>query len=223
MVEEGTPGLYRYSALASALRRMWRGWSVSLPVLVANAIIQAALIVPTLNEPAGGTYQAFSVVVSAAVLLAAAVLVQSASVAAVLGPAGWSPVLIRVRKCWLRLTLWILVLSVLVIAGLCLNTWPGLVVPAVLPFLVTAASVGDRNPLSANFRVIARRPVRWLVTMLVIGVIAAVVWVLMVLNWFFVPSAVGAFASCLVGGWLTWWWATTLALIYLSVRSDKLA
>lgn len=223
MQDCGTQGLYRYSALASALRRMWRGWAVALPVLIANAVIQAVLIAPTLSEPASGAYQVVSVVVSAVVLLASALLVQSAAVAAVVGSAGWQPVLARVRSCWLKLAMWIVVLALLVIVGLCLNTWPGLVVPAVLAFLVTAASVGTRNPLRANFRVIWCRPVRWLITMLAIGVIAAIVWVLMVLNWFFVPSVVGAFASCLVGGWLTWWWATSLAMIYLSVKPDELA
>ena len=47
------PHLYRVSSLASGFVRMWRGWRVILPVVVANAVVQALLVWPPYTYDSG--------------------------------------------------------------------------------------------------------------------------------------------------------------------------
>lgn len=214
---------YHRTALGSGLVRMWRAWRISLPVVLVNAVLQAALIAPTISSPTGGFYDIFAVIASAVILLVSALMIQAAAVESADGTASWSLVWHRSRVHGARFVLWLTALAVGVVLGMLVYMWPGLVVPAVLPFLTVAAVLGERNPIAANFRTIRARPFRWLVTMFIIGVSAAIVWFVMVINWFFVPSVVGAFAACAVGGWLCWWWSTSLTLIYLDASDSSVA
>jgi len=211
------PQLYRISALFYGFLRMWRGWKIVLPVLLANALIQSLLTLIPVGDGFSAGFMA-TVVVSAFVLVVAGAVLTAACLDAVSGPVTASSVRAHLQSNLGRFAITIVALAVVVMIGLGIYTWPGLLIAALLPFVTLAAMDGTSNPIAANFRVIAARPFRWLITMLTIGGIALIMWVLMAVNGFFVPSWVGAFVACLVGGLLVWWWQTSLALIYRSSR-----
>jgi hypothetical protein len=216
--ETPAPQFYRFSALFSGLAKMWRAWRVTGPVILVNAVVQALLIIPS----TGGTFSTsvflLTALASAVVMLGAAAVVVAGGLESAVGRVTWGATLQRIRAALLPFTLWTIGLFVVVLVGLSLHTWPGLVLAAVLPFVMIAAMAPDRNPIGANFRVIAARPFRWAVTLLIIGGIAALIWLGFALLWFFVPGVIGAVIASLVGGLLTWWWCTSLSCIYLSVR-----
>lgn len=216
-VERAKVSYYSFSVLFSGLARMWRAWRVSLVVVLVNAAAQGLLILGSAGAISTPVFL-LSVVASALVLLAAAALVTAASLDSVTGRATWGSVIQRIRPRILRFTLWTVGLAVLVVIGLAFGGWPGLLLTAILPFVVLGAIAGERNPLKANFLVIFARPIRWAFTLLIIGGIAFVAWIFMAAWWFFVPGVIGAAISTFVGGMLTWWWSTSLACIYRSVR-----
>jgi len=211
---------YAHSALFSGFARMRHMWKIAIPVVVVNAAAQATLIIPS---PPTGISALFllTVVISAIVLLASAALIQAASIEGALAHTTWTAVMDRTRTAGVRFSIAIVALAVLVVLGMLASPWLGLVIAAVCCFVTLAAMDGAPNPVTANFRTIAARPLRWAVTMLIIGAIALVLWLLLAVNWFFIPTPIGSFIATTVCGIVTWWWSNSLALIYLSAKADR--
>lgn len=212
---------YRWSCLGRGLMCMWQSSKVALVVVVVNAVVQALLIAPTVGTSVGLLYEAFSLLCSAVVLLVSALVLQSAVVESLIGDSTWRSSLRRSRSCALRYVICSVAVALLVVLGLLYYTWPGLLIAALLPYVMLSAVCGAANPFKANFSFIAARPQRWVITMFAIGVIALVAWILMALVWFFIPTAVGAFLLGIGGGLLCWWWSTSLALVVLNVEQER--
>lgn len=214
------PMYYRASALMSGFARMRFMWKVALPVVIVNAIAQALLIIPSSNTGMTGIFLV-TVVISALVLLLSAALIQAASIEGAVAPTSWAAVAARVRTNLVKYAVSIVLLAIAVMIGLMINMWLGLLIAVVLCFLTLGAVDGAVNPIAANFRTIAARPIRWLITQLIIGCLAALLWLLMVGMWFFIPTPAGAFIVTVICGLATWWWSNVLALIYLSAKADR--
>lgn len=206
---------YRYSALGSAALRMWRSWTVIVPVVVVNAAVQAVLVRPSaeIGSPAAWTLA----VVSGLVVLAGYGLVASSALRVLDGRVGWRTVLRTLREHGPRYAVWAVAWALVVAVGYALWIVPALVVAAVTPFLLLAALDGRPNPLVADLVVVRQRFWRWLVTVLVVGVVGLLGFVLVALMMFFVRGSVGAFVVWLVGGLVGAWITVTWALIYRSV------
>jgi hypothetical protein len=179
-------------------------------------VIQA-LIIPSTGASFSTPVFLLTALGSAVVMLAAAAVVVAGSLESAVGRVTWAATLQRIRGSLLPFLLWTVALFVVVLVGLSFHTWPGLLLAAVFPYLLIAAMAGERNPVGTNFRVIAARPFRWAITMLIIGVIAALIWLGFRTPLVLCAGVLGAI-RLLVGGLLTWWWCSALACIYLSVR-----
>ncbi len=214
------PKLYRVSALASGFVRMWRGWRVLLPVVVVNAILQALLVWPAFTYDTAW-WAVIAAALSAMVFGVAFGLVASTALQVPDGPVGWGAALSRLRANLGPYALWALGWLVLVSVGLALYTIPGLVVAAVLPFLLLAALDGERNPLGANFRALGRRFWRWLVTVAIIGLVLIVGDVMAGLFTFFTRNPLASLVVWLVAGLGAAWITTTWALIYRSAGAHQ--
>ncbi len=210
---------YRYSALASAAARMWRGWSVLVPVIVANAFVQAALVVPAV--PIGGWAWWVLAVVGAVTLAVGFGLVASVALGVGAGRVRWPAALGTLRRGGRRYALWSLAWAVAVAAGWTLWIVPGIVVVAVTPYLFLAALDGARNPLAVDLQVIGRRPWRWLLTVVIALVIAMVGVLVGGLTMFFLRGALGAVICWVLGGLLVAWFTVAWALIYRSASADR--
>ena len=112
--------------------------------------------------------------------------------------------------------LWAIVWLLAVSVGLALNTVPGLVVAALTPFLLLAALDGQGNPLVRNLRTVGRRFWRWLLTVVVIGVVLFVSDIGAGLFTFFIRNPLASLAVWLGGGLAIAWFTTAWALIYRS-------
>jgi hypothetical protein len=203
----GAPRFYGWSVLVAGLRGAWRGWRVVLPVVIGNALLQAALVLPD-PVPGQDWFAAPLAAASYLVLLVTAALLTASALEAVLGSVHWPAVLGRARRSAGWFALWSAVWAGAAAVGLIFWTWPGLLWLALTPYVLVAASDGRRGALLADLRAILSRPWRWLVTTLLIAVVAAVAWI--------IAATIGFFGGVVLDAALTWFWLGLLGAWFLA-------
>lgn len=209
--------LYRFSVLMTASVRMWRAWRIVLPVVIVNSLAQAALqslgVLP---------YLTLSFIVTSLlsflILATAFGAVAVAMLQAVQGPVSARSMWSRFQARWLPLVAWSIALVLAATLGFALYVLPGLVIIAIFPYVLLAVLDGRTRPLSVNFRTIRARWGRWLVTIVAMAVICLVLWLLALLDTFFVGGVLGAFIEWIVVGFFASWFVCAWALIYRSVN-----
>lgn len=209
--------LYRVSVLATGFARMWRAWRLLLPVVIVNALVQGILLLSGVL-PYLTIVFVFTALLSFVILVASFGLIAAAMLQAAEGPvsAGVAIDILRART-W-PLLAWSLGLVLVAIAGFALYVVPGFIVLALTPYLLLAVIDGQRNPLATNFKTIGARWGRWLITVVLMGVICFVMWFLSALDGFFVTGAPGAIIAWLVLGLVSAWFTCAWALVYRSVN-----
>ena len=210
---------YRVSALASAALRMWRGWSVVVPVVVVNAVGQGALVAPAIAlEPSVGL--ALALACSSVLLVFSFGLLASAALHMPDGRVGWGIAWGGLRQRLLPFLLWALGLLVVVSIGLAVNLLVAVLIVCLTAFLQLAVLDGRSNPLWVNLRTIGLRFGRWLVTGVVVLVLGVLGVAVMGVTQFFLRGWLGAGVSWLVGGLLIAWLVTAWALLYRSAWAE---
>jgi hypothetical protein len=210
---------YRRSALASGLVRMWRGWSVVIPVVIANAAVQALLIWPQF-ELDDAWLNRLAALASAVVFALAFGLVAATALRVPDGRVGWRLATTTLRANGVRYGLWALGLLVALATALALNGAAGLLLLGLTPFLLLAAVDGEHNPLTTNFRTIGRRFWRWLITALIVGVVVVLGTLVSAVTAFFVRGSAASLLVWVVAGLVLTWFTTTWALIYRSAKDQ---
>jgi len=211
--------LYGVSVLATALLRMWRGWRIWIPVVVVNAVIQGLLVLPGVLPYPTVAFMA----VGAASFLVLAVsfsIVAATMVQASTGPVSVREVIATTRTRLWPLLAWSIGLVLVVTLALSLYVLPGLIVLALTPYLLLAVVDDQRGPLGVNFAVLRARWGRWLITVIVVGVVCLVLWLLSALDGFFVTGFGGAIIGWLGLGLVSCWLICAWALVYRSVMDD---
>jgi hypothetical protein len=211
--------LYRFSALGSGIVRMWRGWRVIVPVVVANALVQALLVWPPFTYDTGW-WTVISAVLSALAFGIAFGLVASTALHVTDGPVSWSQATSTLRAHLPGYTVWAAAWLIAVSVGLALNTFPGLLIAALTPFLLLAALDGHRNALGRNLRTLGRRFWRWLLTVLIIGIVLLLGDLSAGLFTFFTRNPLASLVVWLIGGLVLAWFTTAWALIYRSAWAE---
>lgn len=211
---------YRVSALASGLVRMWRGWTVIVPVVILNALLLALLVWPD-PIPGQGALPIALALLDALVFLVAYGLICSTALQVADGRVGWPQAVGMLRVRAARYAIWAVALAVAAVIGRAVYTIPGLLVLALTPFLLLAALDGHRNPLAANFRTIGKRLGRWLVTVVIAGLVLLIGSLAGGFLTFFVRVPLASFVVVLVAGFLLAWFTTAWALIYRSAHADR--
>jgi hypothetical protein len=211
--------LYRVSALASGFVRMWRGWRVIVPVIVVNAVVQALLVWPPYTYDSG-LWVGVSALISALAFGAAFGLVAGTALHVADGSVGWPLAIRTLRAHLLGYALWALAWLVAVCVGLAFNTVPGLVIAGLTPFLLLAALDGHRNALGRNLRTLGRRFWRWLITVVIIGIVLLVGDLSAGLFTFFTRNPLASLVVWLIGGLVIAWFTTAWALIYRSAWAE---
>jgi len=209
--------LYRLSALATGLARMWRGWRVVVPVVIINAVLQGVLLLPGVLPYLSLAFVAVALL-SLIALIGSFGLIAAAMLQAVEGPVSTSAALATLRARALPLLAWSTGLALVAVVGFALFIVPGFVVIALTPYLLLAVVDSKRNPLAVNFRTIGARWGRWLVTVLIMGVFCFVLWLLAALDDFFITGAPGAIIAWLALGLVSSWFTCAWALVYRSVN-----
>ena len=214
-IQQGS--LYRVSVLATGFARMWRAWRVVVPVVIVNALAQGLLLLPG-ALPYLTIVFVLTALLSFVLLVASFGLIAAAMLQATEGPVSASAAVDTLRARILPLLVWSLGLVLVAIVGFALYVAPGFIVLALTPYLLLAVIDGKRNPLDVNFRTIGARWGRWLITVVLMGVICFVVWFLSALDGFFVTGAPGAIIAWLVLGLVSAWFVCAWALVYRSVN-----
>lgn len=208
--------LYRFSVLGTAAVRMWRAWRILVPVVVVNAFVQALLVIPGI--PPGPTpVFVLGALASFAVLVVSFGAVAAAMLDAVESQEDLRSVMSSLRRRGWPLMAWSLGLVTLVTVGLSVYVVPGLIVLAVTPYLLLAVVDGRSRPLVVNFRVIGARWWRWAITVVVMAVLCLVLWLLALIDGFFVGGPLGSFVGWLGLGLVASWFVCTWALLYRTV------
>ena len=209
--------LYRVSVLATGFARMWRAWRVLLPVVVVNALAQGILLLSGVL-PYLTIVFVLTALLSFVILVASFGLIAAAMLQAVEGPVSAGAAIDTLRDRTWPLLAWSLGLVLVAIAGFAIYVVPGFIVLALTPYLLLAVVDGQRNPIAVNFRTIGARWGRWLITVVVMGVICFIMWFLSALDGFFVTGAPGAIIAWLVLGLVSAWFTCAWSLIYRSVN-----
>ena len=209
--------LYRVSVLVTGFARMWRAWRVLLPVVIVNAVVQGILLLSGVL-PYLTIVFVLTALLSFVILVASFGLIAAAMLQAVEGPVSAGAAIDTLRARTWPLLAWSLALVIVAIAGFALYVVPGFIVLALTPYLLLAVVDGKRNPLAINFRTLGARWGRWLVTVVLMGVICFVMWFLSALDGFFVTGAPGAMIAWLLLGLVSAWFTCAWALIYRSVN-----
>ena len=209
--------IYRVSVLAVGFVRMWRAWKILIPVIIVNAALQALLLLPNVLPYLTVAFIIVSLL-SLLILVKAYNFVAAAMLQAAVGQVDLRSVNANLWKRYFVLLAWSVGLLVLVLIGVSLYVVPGLIVIALAPYLLLAVVDGKRNPLAVNFKTIGARWGRWLVTVLIMGVLCFGVWFLSALNGFFITGAPGAFIGWLLIGFVASWFTCAWALVYRSVN-----
>ena len=209
--------IYRVSVLAVGFVRMWRAWKILIPVIIVNAALQALLLLPNVLPYLTVAFIIVSLL-SLLILVKAYNFVAAAMLQAAVGQVDLRSVNANLWKRYFVLLAWSVGLLVLVLIGVSLYVVPGLIVIALAPYLLLAVVDGKRNPLAVNFKTIGARWGRWLVTVLIMGVLCFGVWFLSALNGFFITGAPGAFIGWILIGFVASWFTCAWALVYRSVN-----
>lgn len=208
--------LYRVSVLATGFARMWRAWPILLPVVAVNAVAQGILLLSGVL-PYLTIVFVVTALLSFVVLVASFGLVAAAMLQAVEGPVSAHAAVDSLRARTWPLLAWSLGLVLAAVAGFSLYVIPGFIILALTPYLLLAVIDGKRNPLAVNFRTIGARWGRWLITVILMGVICFGLWFLSALDGFFVTGAPGAMIAWLALGLVSAWFICAWALIFRSV------
>ncbi len=206
---------YRVSALAFGLVRMWRGWSVIVPVVTVNAALQALLIWPNPDVDQWLAVIGLALLSAVAFMLAYG-LVGATALKVTEGSVTWRQAMAVLRTNGVRYAIWALILLVVTMAGLAIYAVPGFVILAITPFVLLAALDGRPNPLAANFHAMGQRFWRWLVVVIITGAVIGIGSFAVALTNFFVRGLAASFVAWLVAGLVLAWFTTTWALIYRS-------
>ena len=209
--------IYRVSVLAVGFVRMWRAWKIVIPVIIVNAALQALLLLPNVLPYLTVAFVIVSLL-SLLILVKAYNFVAAAMLQAAVGPVEWRAVYANLWHRYFVLLAWSAGLLILVLIGVSLYVVPGLIVIALAPYLLLAVVDGKRNPLAVNFKTIGARWGRWLVTVIIMGVLSFGVWFLSALNGFFITGAPGAFIGWILIGFVASWFTCAWALVYRSVN-----
>lgn len=209
--------LYRVSVLATGFARLWRGWRVVVPVVIINALLQGVLLLPGVLPYLSLAFVAVAVL-SLIVLIGSFGLIAAAMLQAVEGPVSTSAALATLRTRALPLLAWSIGLALVAVVGFALFVVPGFLVLALTPYLLLAVIDGERNPVAINFRTIAARWGRWLITVLIMGALCFGLWLLSAVDGFFVTGAPGAMIAWLALGLVSAWFTCAWALVYRSVN-----
>ena len=209
--------LYGFSVLATAAVRMWRGWQIVVPVVVVNAALQAILLMPELLPYLSLPFIVVALL-SFVVLALTFGVVAATMLQAVEGPIDARRSWAVLRSRWLALLAWSFTLVVVVTLGFALYVVPGWVIVALTPYLLLAVIDGRPRPLMVNFRTLRARWGRWLFTILALGVLCLILWLLTLVLTFFVGGPGGAFIGWIALGIVASWFVCAWALIYRSVN-----
>lgn len=211
---------YRVSCLASAAVRMWRAWRVLIPVVVLNAMIQAFLIWPGYVY-GQAPWHIVSAIVSAIALWAAFGLVACAAMLVPSGPVTWSAALVLARPRLLPFALWGMGWGILVALGMAVYTFPAVIIAALLVYLPFAVLDGEPQPIRTGIGLVGRRFWRWLITVMIAGVVLMVGWILAGFGAFFLRGPLATSTIWLIGGLLIGWFTTAFALVFIDARTPK--
>ena len=211
--------LYRLSVLGTGFVRMWRAWKIVIPVIIVNAILQALLLLPNVLPYLSIAFIVVSLL-SLLILVKSFNFVAAALLQAVVGPVEWRSVYASPWRRYFVLLAWSVGLLMVVLVGFSLYTLPGFIVLALVPYVLLAVVDGKRNPLAVNFRTIGAHWGRWLITVIIMGILSFFLWFISALNGFFITGAPGALIGWLIIGFVASWFTCAWALVYRTANPN---
>lgn len=211
------PREYHFSVLVTGFARMWRGAAPAIIVVLANAIIQALLVLPDPVIGEGGIWVYVLAAASGIVIVVAAALITAIALQSVHGKVSINDAISLATKNFWLFAAWLVGLWIVATVGYLIFTIPGMIILAVTPFVTVAAIDGQGNALMADLKALSARPIRWAVTIIITGgIIGFILWLMSAIMTFFITGAVSAFIIVTIIGWFGWWLQTSWACLYRS-------
>ena len=212
---------YGFSALFSGARRMWRGLVPFAAAIGINALVQTPLTYPQVVP--GLSWGSVALAVVSAVLLIATLAVMVATALRVAprdaDRVGLKEAVNAAREHLGWFALWTVVVVGLATLGFAFGTYPGILVLMFLPYVGFAASQGIGHAAWANFKAVLDRPFRWLVTVVISGLVLTVAQLLGAFNAFFISGMPSVAIWWVLFGIIQAWLLTSWATIWLSTET----
>ncbi|MEI6621306.1 MAG: hypothetical protein WCP28_05305 [Actinomycetes bacterium] len=207
---------YGFSVLITGIARFFRAFVPLILVIVVNALVQALLTIPDYTVGFSAGFIA-TVIVSFVVLVWSFGLLNAAALnAATPGRVSIGSTFATLGAHFWLFVLWAVIEYLLVMAGLIVYTYGAFVVLLVTPFVTVAAMDGQKVAIVANFRAIGGRPIRWIFTTLILGIILVVSYLLTAVNGFFINGFLGSIITWVYWGILASWVLASYAALYRS-------
>lgn len=213
----GKPKQFGFSALVTGFARMWRGILPAIVVIIVNAVVQALLTYWNPQVSLSFSY-VVALVISVAVLLVWWAVLSRIALGAVSGRVALPAAISGAMPHLGTFAIWVAVQWLLILIGFLIFPLLGVLVGMVTAFVPLAAADGQRNALAANFRAIADRWGRWLITSIIFLVLAVILLVLSAVNVFFIHGTPASLIFWFVMGLVAYWLLTAYAAIYRSTR-----
>lgn len=209
---------YKISALGRAALVMWRGWTVTVPVVILTAVTQG-VISAVAYSPSNTGWNIVSSIMSALLFLVAGALVTASAYLSLSMRVSWTAVMTLLHRHGGKFVMWLVGLMVFASLGLALYTWPGILILALTPYVLLSSVAGDKYPLATNFRAIGKRFWRWLLTALIVTVLVLLSYIVFGFTEFFLRGVLGATVIWIIIGFATAWIMTAWAMILQATRS----
>lgn len=216
------PQYYRFSVLITAIGRLFRSFVVLLVVIVANAVVQAALI--AIFQPVPGVSLTFilTLLISLAFLVWGFYCFNLVALEGATGKPSVKSIFSPTAGQWAWFILWAAILYVIVVAGLIIDPYLAIAALVLLPFVSLAAADGNRNPIVTNFKVMWQRILRYLSVAIIFTPIVILSLLFTSINGFFIGHALGSFITWIFWGVLGAWYLNALGLIYRSTYAGSI-
>ncbi|MEI8080575.1 MAG: hypothetical protein WCI74_01860 [Actinomycetes bacterium] len=209
---------YKFSVLITGIGRFFRAFVPLIVVIIINAVIQALLVIPNYTVGLSAGFIA-TVIVSFVVLVWSFGLLNAAALnAATPGRVSIGSTFATLGAHFWLFVLWAVIEYLLVMAGLILYTYGAFVVLLVTPFITLAAMDGQKVAIVANFKAIGGRPIRWIITTLILGVILVISYLLTAVNGFFINGFLGSIITWVYWGIFASWVLASYAALYRSTK-----
>lgn len=212
------PKVYGHTVFITAMVRYWRAVWVFLAVILVNAVLQTILVLPEGTVPSFNLLFIIKGIVSYLVMVGCLSVMVAAALQIPDGKVSFGSALSAARANFAKFLGWTVLWTLICVIGFMFYVYPGLILMAILPFVIFAASDARTNPLKANFQAIGSRIGRYLITLIVTLAFLAFLYVFAGLSAFVYPYVFAAFWMWLICGIVGSWLITGWALLYRSTK-----
>ncbi len=218
-VKQASDREYRHSVLVAGAGRCTHKAAGLSILIVANAVIQALLVWGVGVTTSGTLVRVLAAIGSLIWLLITLLGMARLGLARKDDKIGLGALASDIVDRYLPFAGWMVVALVIMLFGFWLFFWPGIVVMILFIYMPLVVADGEyRNPIGKSVVAIGQRFWRFVVTIIIAGIIAYLVAIALALGMAFLPNPLAPFVPWLIKGALIAWYVAAFGALYRSTK-----